>query len=204
MGEEIRRRLFEPFFTTKGPDHGTGMGLAAVYGTIRNHHGAIQVDSARGRGSVFSVLLPLADGRRAAKPDSAAEAPAGGQGHVLVADDQPIVLQVTAQMLAELGYRVTTRPDGAAALSFYRDAWREIDLVLLNVMMPAMSGPAALLEMRRINPAVPAVLCSGHPLGPGDEDIVGEAGIRFLEKPFTLRDLARCVAAVLPTDGSAG
>ena len=202
MSEEVRRRLFEPFFTTKGPDRGTGMGLAALYGTITSHQGAIRVESAPGRGSTFTVLLPLAPRQDGMTRSTAAAAPPTGRGHVLLADDQPAVLQVTAQMLSELGYRVTTRGDGVAALDFFREAWREVDLVFLDVMMPALPGPRALLEMRRIDPTVPAILCSGRPLGPDDGRLLGEEGVHFLEKPFTIKELATRVGAAMEAAGS--
>ena len=200
MTEAVRRRLFEPFFTTKEPGHGTGMGLAAVYGTIRNHRGTVRVESEPGRGTVFTVLLPLADRPAAAERPAPDGGLVPGRGHVLVAEDRPAVLQVTTRLLHQLGYRVSARPDGLAALELYREAWREIDLVLLDVMMPGLSGAAAFREMRRINPAVRAVLTSGHPLGPDEERLLEEPGVRFIQKPFGLSDLARCVSCALRPD----
>jgi PAS domain S-box-containing protein len=128
-----------------------------------------------------------------------AEPPVEGHGHVLVADDAPAVLRMVADGLARIGYRVTARPDGAAALAAYREAWRDIDLVLLDVMMPVLDGPSALAEMRRINPAVRAILASGHPPGPKARHLLDETGGAFLQKPFSLADLSRCAASVLAT-----
>jgi PAS domain S-box-containing protein len=197
MSDEIRRRLFEPFFTTKGPGRGTGMGLAAVYGTVANHRGAIKVDSEVGRGTTVTVLLPFAQGVEADDAPASAEVPAKGRGHVLLADDEPSVRRVIADTLVELGYRVTAHADGAAALSCYRKAPSEIDLVILDVMMPALGGPSALAEMRRINPDVRAILCSGKPIGPGERCMIDGSGVAFLQKPFTMAELARCAASVL-------
>jgi len=197
MGEEVRRRLFEPFFTTKGPGHGTGMGLPAVYGTIGDHHGTIQVDSAPGRGSTFTLLLPLADGVVAPSTPPPADAAVRGRGHVLVADDVPTVLRVACDVLELLGYRVTACPDGAAALELYRGAWQSVDLVLLDVTMPRLDGPSALAEMHRINPAVRAILTSGRPPGPDEQRLLADLGASFLQKPFTMAELSRCVAAAL-------
>jgi PAS domain S-box-containing protein len=197
MSEEVRRRIFEPFFTTKGLGRGTGMGLAAVYGTVTNHRGAIQVDSEVGRGTIVTVLLPLVQGTGVRDTPATAEAPARGKGQVLVADDDPAVRDVIAEMLADVGYRVTVRADGAAALDRYREAWREIDLVILDVMMPVLGGAGALVEMRRINPAVRAILCSAHPLDPADRHAIDDVGVGFLQKPFTTAELARCAASTL-------
>jgi PAS domain S-box-containing protein len=198
MSEAVRRRLFEPFFTTKEPGRGTGMGLAAVYGTIRNHRGGIRVESEPGRGSVFTVFLPLAAAGAATGRPAVEGTPVAGRGHVLLAEDRPAVLQVTTRLLTRLGYRVTACTNGLAALEQYRQAWREIDLVFLDVMMPGLSGSAALAEMRRNNPKVRAVLCSGHPIGPDEERLLADPTIRFLQKPFTMTDLARCLAAATP------
>jgi PAS domain S-box-containing protein len=197
MAEEVRRRLFEPFFTTKGPGHGTGMGLAAVYGTVTNHGGAISVESEPGRGATFTVLLPLALETRVSEAPAAGTAPTAGQGHILLADDEPAVLHATAQALGALGYRVTACTDGEAAVSRYREAWRGIDLVLLDVMMPALDGVGALAEMRRINPGVRAILYSGQPVGDEAQRLIDEGIAAFLEKPFTLSELGSLVASVI-------
>jgi CheY-like chemotaxis protein len=197
MNEEVRRRLFEPFFTTKGPGHGTGMGLPAVYGTVANHQGAIKVESEVGRGTTVTVLLPLMEGARVQDAPVSAEVPTRGRGHVLVADDEPAVRRVIAESLAGLGYRVTVRADGAAALSCYREACSEIDLVILDVIMPVLGGTGALAEMRRINPAVRAILCSAKPIGPGEQQAIDCGAAAFLPKPFTMAELARCAASAL-------
>ncbi len=197
MSEEVRRRLFEPFFTTKEPGRGTGMGLAAVYGTISDHHGTIQVESEPGRGATFTLVLPLADGAiGAGAPAPGAPAVQGG-GHVLVADDTPEVLRAECDILEALGFRVTACSDGAAALARYREAWSSVDLVLLDGTMPGLDGREALAEMRRINPAVRAVLASGHPPGPAEQRLIDELGAGFLQKPFSMAELSRCVAAAL-------
>ncbi len=197
MSDEVRRRLFEPFFTTKGPGHGTGMGLPAVYGTIGDHRGTIQVDSSPGRGAMFTLLLPLTDLAGAPAMAAPPEAVVRGRGHVLVADDVPTVLRVTCDVLKRLGYQVTACPDGAAALEVYRGAWQSIDLVLLDVAMPRLDGPSALAEMHRISPAIRAILASGHPPGQNEQRLLAELGASFLQKPFTMAELSRCVAAAL-------
>lgn len=197
MSEEVRRHIFEPFFTTKGPGAGTGIGLAAVYGAVTGHHGTIRVDSEPGKGTTFTVLLPLEKEKRAHVAAAADDAPVTGRGSVLVADDDPAVLRVITDALSGFGYRVTACADGVDAVSRYREAWREIDLVLLDVMMPTLDGLGALAEMRRINPAVRAILSSAEPSGEDGRNAGDEAGVPFLQKPFTLAEMARLVASAV-------
>jgi PAS domain S-box-containing protein len=200
MADEICRRLFEPFFTTKVPGRGTGMGLAAVYGAVMHHRGEIRVESEPGCGATFTVLLRLADAAVAAGAPADDATPSAGTGRVLVVDDDAAVLSVMAQALRALGYRVTTCGDGAAALARYREAWREIDLVLLDVRMPGPGGAAAFAEMRRINPDARAILCSGHPLEDAERRLVDDGCAVFIEKPFTMSALSRAVASQLGRD----
>ena len=204
MTEEVRRRAFEPFFTTKGPGGGTGIGLAAVYGTVTGHGGAVKIESEPGHGTTVTVLLPLVEGAPVHDSRAPDDAAIRGQGRVLVAEDNPAVLQVIARELGGLGYRVTARADGAAALSLFREEWREIDLVLLDVMMPGLDGPAALAQMRRINPAVRAILCSAQPSGDDGRHAGEVAAAPFLRKPFTLAELARIVASTMGDGGRRG
>lgn len=118
-------------------------------------------------------------------------------GRVLVADDDPMVRGLLSEALATGGFLVTLCEDGKTALSCYQDEWREIDLVVMDVRMPALRGPDALAEMRRINPDVRAILCSAHPLDPGDWARVGGPGVAFLQKPFPVAELIRCATSVL-------
>lgn len=202
MSEQVRRRLFEPFFTTKGPGHGNGMGLAAVYGTITEHQGTIHVESEPDRGAMFTLLLPSADDDHMPEERSTSESPTRGSGHILVVDDRAPVLRAVSEGLTSLGYRVTTRDDGAAAVQCYRESWQDFDVVMLDARMPRLDGASALAEMRRINPDVRAILCSGHPPSPKEQRLVDELGVRFLQKPFTLAELSKCTAGMLGGAGS--
>jgi PAS domain S-box-containing protein len=197
MTDEVRRRIFEPFFTTKGPGCGTGMGLAAVYGTVAHHQGGIQVDSEVGRGTTMTLLFPLAKDTTVDKASSSARMPTRGKGRLLVAEDEPAVRQVIAESLAQLGYRVTVSADGAAALRCFQQARGEIDLVILDVMMPVLGGMDALAEMRRIDPKVRVILCSARPISSDEQHWVDGTRVAFLPKPFSMVDLAHCVASML-------
>jgi PAS domain S-box-containing protein len=200
MNEETRKRLFEPFFTTKGPGKGTGMGLAAVYGTVVNHRGMVSVASEPGRGSTFTLYLPVCDaeavpgallsgGTRAAEP-----------GHILLVDDEPAVREMAAAALRRMGYRVTTCGDGAEALAFYRQSWRDVGAVILDLVMPRLNGCDTFMAMREINPGIRAILSSGHALDNEAHSLVDDGTVEFIEKPFHLDELARKVATALPQD----
>jgi PAS domain S-box-containing protein len=197
MDAETLRRLFDPFFTTKPPGKGTGMGLPSVYGTVKAHGGCVEVESRVGRGTRFALLLPLIE----APVERTIAAPAVqtvGGAHVLVVDDEEVVRSVVQEALEELGYRVTVCADGERAVAVFREGWREIDLVLLDLVMPRMGGHEAFLAMRRIYPALRVLLCSGYSLSAEARALLTQDGVAgFLQKPFLVPDLARAVAEAL-------
>ncbi|MCU0692345.1 MAG: PAS domain S-box protein [Polyangiaceae bacterium] len=197
MTEETKRRIFEPFFTTKPPGRGTGLGLASAYGTVVNHQGAIHVESEVGKGSSFAVLLPLsarlADAQTAPSPVFSP----GRGAHVLVVDDDAAVLDIVASALRHLGYNVTTCRDGIQALRLYREGWRAFDLVLLDWMMPELSGPETLRAMRAHNPQIKAIMASEAARGKGAQQDSACVATDFVQKPFRLSELSAKVAAVL-------
>jgi CheY-like chemotaxis protein len=197
MSEEVRRHLFEPFFTTKGLGKGTGMGLAAVYGTVRNHKGAIDVYSEPGHGTTVKVYLPLLESAEQAETPAEVGEPVRGTARILVVDDEEVVLKLAAEALRDLGYQVTTCKDGAEAVAYYREAWRSIDLVILDMVMPAFGGRETFLAMRETNPAVRAILSSGYSLNGQAQAILDEGVLDFVQKPFQLRELSSKVAAAL-------
>ncbi|HEX3593931.1 MAG TPA: response regulator [Polyangiaceae bacterium] len=186
-------RVFEPFFTTKPVGQGTGLGLAAVYGTAVEHGGAVTVYSDVGRGTVFNLYLPLSDSVPPVKP-AVSNAPRG-YGLVLVVDDEPLVLSVGKRLLESLGYEVVAAKDGAAGVRAFREFHTSLVAVLCDLVMPVLSGGDASAEMRRIDPAVPIVICSGFPR----DDRAGDlpAAQPFLGKPFRLADLASVLSRVV-------
>jgi PAS domain S-box-containing protein len=198
MDPETERRVFEPFFTTKEKGRGTGMGLAAVYGTVKNHDGAIAVYSEPGRGATFRVLLPAHVGPAAANDRPAERLPElTGSSLVLVVDDEEAVCNVAARMLAQMGCKAVVREDGAAALEYYRESWRDIDLVVLDMSMPKMSGRDTFMAMRNVNPGAAVLLMSGFSLN-DDVQALLDAGARgFIQKPFWKNEFTRLVAETL-------
>ncbi|HLO09113.1 MAG TPA: ATP-binding protein [Desulfobacteria bacterium] len=187
-------RIFEPFFTTKGV--GRGMGLAAIRGIVDNHGGEIRVVSREGRGTTCTVLLPVS-----AVPEAAAlpstEGPAAVSGRVLLADDEEDVRGVVHAMLETLGYEVIEARDGLEAVEIFRRRAAEIDLVILDLVMPGLTGEAALGQMRRIVPAVPAILVSGYDESGRIREIVAAGFGGFLQKPFRRMDLGKKVRELL-------
>jgi PAS domain S-box-containing protein len=189
MDDETQAHMFEPFFTTKEQGKGTGLGLAAVYGTVKSHRGALSVQSARGRGTTVHVYLPLAAESRTAAESAASEGAASprlaGAKRVLVVDDDPAVRDVAQRLLASLGCSTTAFADGVRCVEFYRHAFREVDVVLLDMVMPMMTGRETFLQMREINPAIIAVLASGYSLDHEAQSMIDEGVRGFIQKPYT-------------------
>jgi len=194
IGAETMPRIFEPFFTTKGV--GRGMGLAEIRGIVDNHSGEIRVVSRAGKGTTCTVLLPVSDVPAAAEPPSA-ESPSTGAGRVLLADDEEDVRGVVHAMLDTLGYEVIEARDGLEAVEIFRRRAAEIDLVILDLVMPHLTGEAALGQIRRIAPAVPAILVSGYDESGRIREIVAAGFGGFLQKPFRRQDLGKKVRELL-------
>ena len=198
MTEDVSRHLFEPFFTTKPPGRGTGLGLATCYGIVKQNGGHIWVYSEYGRGSTFKIFLPRTG--EAAVSDTPAD-PASGSvaGHetVLVVEDEPMVRAISVESLEMLGYRVLQASHGEDALEVARAYAGTIDLVVSDVVMPVMGGPALVQRLRIERPHVKVLFVSGYT----DDAIVRqgvlEPGVEFLQKPFALAALARRIREIL-------
>ncbi len=195
MDEETQRHLFEPFFTTKGVGRGTGLGLATVYGIVKQNQGVISVRSTPGLGSEFTIHLA----RHVGGAENAEGLPLQGKGHevILLVEDEPAILSMTKRMLEQLGYFVLAAPSTSEAIALANQHEGKIDAVLTDVVMPEMNGRelAHLVESR--HPGIRRLFMSGHTRDLLADQGVLDRGINFLQKPFTRGSLATKLRAVL-------
>jgi PAS domain S-box-containing protein len=196
MDAHTRCRVFDPFFTTKDLGHGSGLGLASAYGIVKNHGGTITVNSEPGRGSTFDVYLPACEKAVEKKKEAVPPLPRGGET-VLLIDDEEMILDVGEQMLLNLGYRVLKARGGVAALEVFRRHHARIQLVVLDMIMPQMSGSQVFEDLKAIDPGVRVLLSSGYSLDGQARDILARGCRGFIQKPFTVRDMALKVREVL-------
>jgi PAS domain S-box-containing protein len=194
MGEDTRRRMFEPFFSTRC--RGRGLGLAAVQGIVRGHHGFLQVDSEPGRGSTVSAFFPAVF-REVPGP---APAPAAyrGEGTVLLVDDEEYILVSAGRLLRHLGFQVLEARDGQEALRVYEGHQDEIRLILLDLTMKGMGGGETLRRLRRMGSRVPVILSSGYPEADAALHLEDTSPLRFLQKPYDLPALVEALRLSLP------
>jgi two-component system cell cycle sensor histidine kinase/response regulator CckA len=197
MNEEIRSHVFEPFFTTKGLGKGTGLGLATCHGIVRQLSGHIEVFSEPNQGTMFRIHLPSSDGPADPRPVAPSMPPASdGVETVLVVEDEPLVRRLAILGLRARGYTVLEAANGAEAMEVALRAGDTIDLIVSDVMMPGMSGPALVRELATIAPRARAMLMSGHADAAVFEE-TSEPRWGFLAKPYTPERLARKVREVL-------
>jgi two-component system, cell cycle sensor histidine kinase and response regulator CckA len=197
ISTEIRDRIFEPFFTTKAQGKGTGMGLAMVYGIVKNHGGFIDVESEPGKGTRFSLYLPVGGEPAVRGPKSTAHSGAMGRGRILIVDDEDVVRSMVSRMLERLGYSVTAVSDGRAAVDYYTSHHDGIDLVLLDMIMPGVSGRECFHAMKAINPSVRVVLTTGYGQDSAAQQIIDEGALGFLQKPYQSSQLFEAVSRAL-------
>jgi two-component system, cell cycle sensor histidine kinase and response regulator CckA len=199
MDEKTQSHLFEPFFTTKSPGQGTGLGLATAYGIIRQSGGAIAFQSEPGKGTTARIYLPLAEARKRAPAveETAQQAPLTGAETILVVEDETRVRKLMAGVLTSRGYRVLEATRGEEAIRLCQQHCPGIDLAVVDVVMPEMSGPEFVRRVRPVCPRMRVLFISGYT----DEAIVHhgieESGAAFLQKPFLPDALSRKVRQVL-------
>jgi CheY-like chemotaxis protein len=196
MDKKTMDRIFDPFFTTKEMGRGTGLGLASAYGVIKSHAGYIDVDSQRGQGTTFSIYLP-ASGNKVERVARSAERIIEGTGTVLLVDDEEPITEVGKELLELIGYRVLIARDGKEAVKTYRKNRGDIDVVIMDMVMPGMGGGEAYDRIKEINPDAKVLLSSGFSIDGEASDILDRGCNGFIQKPFTVRELSRAMETVL-------
>lgn len=200
MNKHIMKRIFEPFFTTKQFGSGTGLGLASAFGIINNHNGMIDVISSPGKGSTFMIYLPVSE--KAAetdpvKPGPRSALPLAPASTVMVVDDEHYIISSVRALLEDLDYRVMTAEGGEEALSLFHQKKDEIDIVLLDMIMPDMSGERVLEIMKKHKPDLPIIISSGYSITSFSDFIKQYELVSFIQKPYDMTSLTDLICASL-------
>lgn len=198
MSEETRQRIFEPFFTTKDIGKGTGLGLAVVFGIIKQHGGGIKVSSELGQGTTFQILLPLAEQAVAPElPPTVCELHLRGSETILLAEDNEQLRELNMTILTQYGYTVITAADGVEAVQKYQEYTATVDLLLFDLIMPKMNGKEASDLIRNLQPGIKTIFASGYAPDTIREKLSFIEGLHIISKPIPTMDLLRTVREVL-------
>jgi len=196
MDEKTMLRIFEPFFTTKEVGKGTGLGLAAVYGCVRQHHGHVMVESELGKGSAFIIYLPvLRVNEQQSVP--AAQFCVKGKGNILIVDDEAAIGKVAVELLTGIGYTPTYMSSAAEAIEYFKKNHGSVDAVILDIIMPKMNGVDIFRELKRISPGVKVIIASGYSDEKQDALLMEEGVTAFVNKPYMLAELSKALASTI-------
>ncbi|HLP01216.1 MAG TPA: ATP-binding protein [Opitutaceae bacterium] len=197
MDRATLARIFEPFFTTKTKDKGTGLGLAVVYGIVQHHDGLIHVYSEPGVGTTFRIFLPLQTRGATGVVAEAQKTPQRGSGTILLAEDDPSVRALAERVLSKAGYAVLAAGDGAEALEVFKRERAVIALVVLDAVLPTLSGREVYEEIRRLDAQIPVVFCSGYSAGTIQPEYFPGEGVTLLGKPYAPNALLESIGVLL-------
>jgi two-component system, cell cycle sensor histidine kinase and response regulator CckA len=197
MDEQVKAHIFEPFFTTKEKGRGSGLGLATLWGIVKQSGGQVSLETEKGQGSVFRVYLPEHPAPAAALSPRQEETDLRGKETIMLAEDDEITMEISLSILNGFGYEVLPARRPEQALEILRAFARPIHLLLTDMVMPGMNGRELAQQVQAINPGIKVLFTSGYT--PDQEFIQGVAGgtFQFIEKPFTALNLAKKVRAVL-------
>ena len=192
MDKSVQKRIFDPFFTTKEMGTGTGLGLASVYGIIKNHGGFINVCSEEGRGSTFNIYLPAtgSEGMAQRAEHKGEDKIIRGKETVLFVDDEDMIIEIIEEMLEQLGYKVLIARSGKEAIETYEKNKEQIDMVILDMVMPDISGGDTYDKLKEINPDIKVLLASGYSLDGAATEILDRGCNGFIQKPAKMRELS--------------
>ena len=200
IAKETLSHIFEPFFTTKETGKGTGLGLATVYGIVKQHHGHITCNSELGHGTTFKIYLPAIQTEQDLKTPTSETAIRGGTETVLLVDDEAFLRELGARILNQYGYHVITASNGKEAFEIYQRDGESISLIILDLIMPEMDGRQCVAEIRRIDPNVKVVIASGYSDGQPTNRDMASAAKGFVQKPYNVKQLLNTVREVLDND----
>jgi PAS domain S-box-containing protein len=190
MDAETQKRIFEPFFTTRPRGRGTGLGLASAYGIVKNHGGSIHVESSPGNGTRFDIYLPASDKKTLTDQPTSQEITKGSET-VLLVDDEDMIVEVGQGLLERLGYRALTAKTGKDAIATYKKNLDQIDMVILDMVMPDMGGGETFDRLREVNPNVKVLLSSGYTVEGEAAEILKRGCDGFIQKPFDVQQLSQ-------------
>ena len=196
MDEATLQRIFDPFFTTKEMGRGTGLGLASAYGIIKNHGGFINVYSGKGHGTTFNIYLQATEKVATEEKEQGVDIQKGSET-VLLIDDEEMIIDVVKMLLEELGYTVFLAKNGTEATEAYKRNWEKIDLVILDMIMPGMSGSETFDRLKEINPDIKVVLSSGYSMDGQANEILKRGCDGFIQKPIRMADLSQKLREIL-------
>ena len=197
MSDEVRQHMFEPFYTTKEVGKGTGLGLASVYGTVKQLGGYIDLESEVGKGTEIVMQLPVSRGVAVQAPQSAESIMITGSGMILVIEDEDFMRESEVGMLTALGYSVFAVEDGRKGVEYYERYRSSIDLVICDIVLPELSGVECVRRIRELNPAARVIVASGYGDATEREQMRLAGVIGFIDKPFRMNDMSRVVADTL-------
>ncbi|MCF8143652.1 MAG: PAS domain S-box protein [Deltaproteobacteria bacterium] len=196
MDEATRQRIFDPFFTTKEMGRGTGLGLASAFGIIKNHGGFINVYSEKGHGTTFHICLKVT-GNAAPEEDAQRAGIQKGSETVLLVDDEEMITKIVKELLETLGYTVLLARSGTEAIETYRASWETIDIIILDMIMPGMSGSETFNRLKAINPDMKVILSSGYSMNGQVKEILDRGCNGFIQKPIRIADLSQKLREIL-------
>jgi PAS domain S-box-containing protein len=197
IDHETKQRIFEPFFTTKEMGRGTGLGLASVYGIIKSHGGYINVYSETDIGTTFTIYLPASGKEVPQERREPVFTRSKGTGTVLLIDDEEMIIKVGQELLQELGYKVHTASSGQEAIKLYKKHTNKIDLVIMDMIMPGMSGGETFDHLKESNPGVKVLLSSGYSINGQASEILERGCDGFIQKPFNLNQLSEKIQGII-------